>query len=58
MAKWYGTGRYISLTPDLLSLPCVASPVDESEKRKFYALLHRPPAISSIEAVRASIVSD
>lgn len=35
-----------------------ASPIEGSEKQKFYAVLHVPPVTSPIEAVRASIVQD
>ena len=35
-----------------------ASPMEGSEKQKFYAVLHIPPVTSPLEAVRASIVRD
>lgn len=35
-----------------------SAPVEGSEKRKFYAVLHKPPVSSAVEAVRASIVKD
>ena len=35
-----------------------ASPVEGSEKQKFYAALHLPPVTSALEAVKASIVRD
>ncbi len=35
-----------------------ASPVEGSEKRKFYAVLHIPPVDSPERAIRASIIQD
>ena len=35
-----------------------SSPVEDSARRKFYAVLHIPPVDSPQAAVRASIVSD
>lgn len=35
-----------------------SSPVDGSDKRRFYAVLHIPPVESAVDAVRASIVSE
>ncbi len=35
-----------------------SSPIEGSERRKFYAVLHVPPVVSPVDAVRASIVAD
>jgi len=35
-----------------------SSPIDGSDKRKFYAVLHIPPVESPADAVRASIARD
>jgi hypothetical protein len=35
-----------------------SSPVDGSERRKFFAVLHVPPVTSPVEAVRAAIVAE
>ena len=49
---------------DLIDRPesnkCYAwsSPIEGSEKRKFYAVLHIPPVHSPERAIRASIIKD
>ena len=35
-----------------------SSPVESSSKRRFYAVLHIPPVMSPVEAVRAAIVQE
>ena len=35
-----------------------ASPVEGSEKKQIYAVLHTPPVTSPVEAVQAAIVRD
>ncbi|MFV2045564.1 MAG: hypothetical protein ACC700_20310 [Anaerolineales bacterium] len=35
-----------------------SSPVEGSDKRRFYTVLEVPPVASAVDAVRASIVSD
>lgn len=35
-----------------------SSPIEGSDKRRFFALLHQPPDTSPIEAVRAAIVAE
>jgi hypothetical protein len=35
-----------------------SSPIEGSEKRRFFAVLHMPPITSPAEAVRAAIVSE
>lgn len=35
-----------------------SSPIEGSDKRRFFAVLHFPPIISPLEAVRAAIVAE
>ena len=35
-----------------------SSPVEGSDKRRFFAVLHQPPVTSPVEAVRAAIVAE
>jgi hypothetical protein len=35
-----------------------SSPIEESDKRRFFAVLHVPPITSPVEAVRAAIVAE
>ncbi len=35
-----------------------SSPIEGSDKRRFFAVLHLPPVTSPVEAVRAAIVSE
>jgi len=35
-----------------------SSPIEGSDKRRFYAVLHQPPVTSPVEAVRAAIVAE
>jgi hypothetical protein len=35
-----------------------SSPIEGSDKRRFYAVLHVPPVSSAADAVRAAIVAD
>ena len=35
-----------------------SSPIDGSDKRRFFAVLHLPPITSSVEAVRAAVVAE
>jgi|SRR5215211_59372 len=35
-----------------------SSPIEGSEKRRFFAVLHQPPITSAAEAVRAAIVQE
>ena len=35
-----------------------SSPIEGSAKRRFFAVLHVPPVISAVEAVRAAIVAE
>jgi hypothetical protein len=35
-----------------------SSPIEGSDKRRFFAVLHVPPVTSPVEAVRAAIVAE
>jgi len=35
-----------------------SSPIEGSDKRRFFAVLHRPPITSPVEAVRAAIIAE
>jgi hypothetical protein len=35
-----------------------SSPIEGSDKRRFFAVLHLPPVTSPVEAVRAAIVTE
>jgi hypothetical protein len=35
-----------------------SSPIEGSDKRRFFAVLHQPPVTSPVEAVRAAIVAE
>ena len=57
---WEGAVSEFQLTGHPESDTCYAwsSPIDGSEKRKFYAVLKIPPIGTPLDAVRAAIVSD
>ena len=57
---WEGEVYVFDLMDHPTASRCYAwsSAVEGSDKRKFYAVLHVPPVISPVEAVRASIISD
>lgn len=57
---WEGVVHVFSLKGHPKTNRCYAwsSPVEGSNKRKFYAVLHIPPIDSPEKAVRASIVQD
>jgi hypothetical protein len=35
-----------------------SSPIEGSDKRRFFAVLHQPPITSPVEAVRAAIIAE
>lgn len=57
---WEGEVSIFELEGHLEAAICYAwsSPIDGSDKRKFYAVLKIPPVETPLDAVRASIVSD
>jgi hypothetical protein len=57
---WQGIVHVFELTGHPTATRCYAwsSPVGESDKRRFYAVLHLPPIASVQDAVRAAIVQE
>lgn len=57
---WHGIVQIFDLEGHPEATVCYAwsSPVEGSDRRKFYAVLHIPPVDSPEAAVRAAIVSD
>lgn len=57
---WQGIVHIFELTGHPTATRCYAwsSPVGESDKRRFFAVLHIPPIISAQDAVRAAIVQE
>lgn len=57
---WSGIVHVFQITGNPESDKCYAwsSPIEESTKRRYYAVLHIPPIDSPEKAVRASIVQD
>lgn len=57
---WDGIVHVFNICGHANSNICYAwsSPVEGSDRRKFYAVLHIPPITSAQEAVRASIIHD
>jgi len=57
---WEGIVHVFYLIDHPESTKCYAwsSPIEGSEKRKFYAVLHIPPVYSPERAIRASIIKD
>ena len=57
---WEGVVHVFDVSGHLTATTCYAwsSPVEGSEKRRFYAVLKVPPVESPADAVRASIVTD
>lgn len=57
---FYGVVHVFELTghPAAKRAYAWSSPVEGSDRRKFYAVLHQPPVTSPAEAVRASVPAD
>lgn len=56
---WVGRVSVFSVDhPETDTCYAWSSPVEGSDRRKFYAVLKKPPVVSAETAVRASIVSD
>jgi hypothetical protein len=57
---WQGTVHIFDIQDNPLTNRCYAwsSPIEGSNKRRFYAVLNIPPVDSPEKAVRASIVHD
>ena len=57
---WEGVVHVFDLTghPKATRAYAWSSPIEGSDKRRFFAVLHLPPVTSPIEAVRAAIVEE
>ena len=57
---WQGIVHLFDLTGHPTATRCYAwsSPIGESDKRRFFAVLHIPPITSAQDAVRAAIVQE
>jgi hypothetical protein len=55
---WEGVVHVFDLTghPNATRAYAWSSPIEGSDKRRFFAALHLPPVTSPVEAVRAAIV--
>jgi hypothetical protein len=59
-AVWEGVVHVFDLAdnPKATRAYAWSSPIEGSEKRRFFAVLHIPPITSPVEAVRAAIVAE
>jgi hypothetical protein len=57
---WEGVVHVFDLTghPKANRAYAWSSPIEGSDKRRFFAVLHLPPVTSPVEAVRAAIVAE
>lgn len=57
---WQGTVHVFDLTghPKATRVYAWSSPIEGSDKRRFFAVLHQGPVTSPVEAVRAAIVAE
>lgn len=57
---WEGVVHVFDLKGHLTATRAYAwsSPIEGSDKRRFFAVLHQPPVTSPVEAVRAAIVAE
>lgn len=57
---WHGVVHVFDISGHPTAKRCYAwsSPIEGSDRRKFYAVLHKPPVTSPVEAVQAAILSD
>lgn len=57
---WEGVGHVFDLEghPTASRAYAWSSPIEGSDKRRFFAVLHLPPITSPVEAVRAAIVAE
>jgi len=57
---WEGVVHVFDLTghPTATRAYAWSSPIEGSDKRRFFAVLHHPPVTSPAEAVRAAIVAE
>jgi len=59
-AAWDGIAHIFEITGHLTARQAYAwsSPIEGSDKRRFFAVLHQPPVMSPVEAGRAAIVAE
>lgn len=59
-AVWEGVVHVFELIghPTAKQAYAWSSPIEGSDKRRFFAVLHQPPITSPVEAVRAAIVAE
>lgn len=59
-AVWEGVVHVFDLTghPKATRAYAWSSPIEGSDKRRFFAVLHQGPVTSPVEAVRAAIVAE
>jgi hypothetical protein len=59
-AVWQGVVHVFNLTdhPKATRAYAWSSPIEGSDKRRFFAVLHQGPVTSPVEAVRAAIVAE
>jgi hypothetical protein len=59
-AVWEGTVHVLELTghPTASRVYAWSSPIEGSDKRRFFAVLHQGPVTAPVEAVRAAIVAE
>jgi hypothetical protein len=57
---WEGVVQVFDLTghPTATRAYAWSSPIEGSDKRRFFAVLHQPPITSPLHAVRAAIVAE
>jgi hypothetical protein len=57
---WEGVVHVFDLTghPSATRAYAWSSPIEGSDKRRFFAVLHQPPVTSPADAVRAAIVAE
>jgi hypothetical protein len=57
---WQGVVHVFDLQGHLTATRAYAwsSPIEGSDRRRFFAVLHQPPVTSPVEAVRAAIVAE
>lgn len=57
---WNGIVQVFALTGHPSAARCYAwsSPVEGNEKRRFFAVLHKPPVMSALDTVRAAILEE
>src|SRR5437660_79110 len=57
---WEGVVHVFDLSghPTAIRAYAWSSPIEGSDKRRFFAVLHQPPVTSPAEAVRAAIVAE